>query len=105
MGLLEDIRLCECDVYVQINRVCDPDKYIHLSKLDEALHDDHCMATISPKIRAQILQTLYIASVIMCPISMELAKSSSYKFSFNMQASLAMDMSNLVHWLEDITWL
>ena len=25
MGLLEDIRLCECDVYVQINRVCDPD--------------------------------------------------------------------------------
>ena len=26
------------DVYVQINRICDPEKYIHLSKLDEALH-------------------------------------------------------------------
>ena len=91
------------DVYVHINRICDPEKYIHLSKLDEALHYDHCMATISPQIRAQILQTLYV--VIMCPISMELAKSSSYSFSFNMQASLAMDMSNLVHWLEDITWL
>ena len=62
MGLLEDIRLCECDVYVQINRVCDPDKYIHLSKLGEALHYDHCMATISPQIRAQILQTLYVVT-------------------------------------------
>ena len=62
MGLLEDIQLCECDVYMQINRVCDADKYIHLSKLDEALHYDHCMATISPQIRAQILQTLYVVT-------------------------------------------
>ena len=33
-----------------------------LSKVDEALHYDHCMATISPQIRAQILQTLYVVT-------------------------------------------
>jgi len=68
MGLLEDARISECDIYVQINRICDPDKFLHLSKVGGALQFDHSMATVPSQLRPQILQTLYVVTGCDCVI-------------------------------------
>jgi len=62
MGLLEDARISECDIYVQINRICDPDTFLHLSKVGGAFQFDHSMATVPSQLRPQILQNLYVVT-------------------------------------------
>jgi len=60
MSVLNDTRICECDVYVQLNK--DGSKYIHLSSLPEALSDDRELASIPQEKQTQCLQTLYVTT-------------------------------------------
>ena len=63
MGLLEDVRLSECDIYVQVSRLGDSvHRYLHLSGLYGALQLDQSLSLLPTNIRLQALQTLYVCT-------------------------------------------
>ena len=62
IGLLEDPRLSEYDIYVQLNKLGTTPKYIHLSSLQAALLRDPDLAAIPKPIKLQCLQTMYVVT-------------------------------------------
>ena len=62
IGLLEDPRLSEYDIYVQLNKLGTTPKYIHLSSLQAALLRDPDLAAIPRPIKLQCLQTMYVVT-------------------------------------------
>ncbi len=62
MGLLQDSRLTECEIHVQINPLGKANKYINLTGLKSALEADHRLGTIPSHLRMCVLQTLYVCT-------------------------------------------
>jgi len=60
MSALNHTHICECDVYVQLDK--DGSKYIHLSSLPEALSNDRDLASTLQVKQTQSLQTLYVTT-------------------------------------------
>jgi len=62
IGLLDDPRLSEYDIYVQVNKLGSNPKYIHLTSLQAALLNDPDLAAIPMAVKLQCLQTLYVVT-------------------------------------------
>ena len=62
IGLLDDPRLSEYDIYVQLNKLGSNPKYMHLTSLQAALLSDPDLAAIPTAIKLQCLQTLYVVT-------------------------------------------
>ena len=60
MSVLNDTRISECDIYVQLNR--EGSKYMHLSSLPDAVCNDRELGTIPDSRLLQCLQTLYVTT-------------------------------------------
>ena len=62
MGLLEDARMSDYEIYVKLSRLGEAEKFLHLSVLNEALQSDQNLAVVPPSVKVKALQMLYITS-------------------------------------------
>ena len=62
MGLLEDARMSDYDIYVKLSRLGEAEKFLHLSVLNEALQSDQNLAVVPPSVKVKALQMLYITT-------------------------------------------